>query len=157
MPPEGFASVIPPNDAQDVASVLLVNGHADETHMYRDYLESAPAGYAVDICDPAGALDRAEATVPAVIVTDLVLSRPVGGGLELIRSLRQNARTRDVAIVVITARTIPSDYDRAFEAGCDMLLPKPCLPEVLLAEVRRAIGLTRRRRFGRTATLEQCG
>jgi CheY-like chemotaxis protein len=138
-----------------VASVLLVNDQVDETQMYRDCLESAFAGYEVNTCDASDVLDHARAAGPDVIVTDLVLPRPVGGGLELIRGLRQSDYAGDVAIVVITARTGQSDYDSAFEAGCDIFLPKPCLPEVLLAEIRRAAALARRRRFGRPAAPEQ--
>jgi DNA-binding response OmpR family regulator len=138
-----------------VAAVLLVNGDDGETETYRHCLEAAAAGYAVDICEFPDVVDRAGALAPDVIVTDLVVSRAAGGGLELIRSLRQNDRTREVTIIVITARTAPSDYDGAFEAGCDMFLPKPCHPEVLLAEVRRGAALTRRRRFGRTTTPQQ--
>jgi hypothetical protein len=73
MSPEGFASLVPPNYAQDVASVLLVNGDADEARMYRDCLESALADYVVDIRDFPNVVERAEATAPDVIVTDLAL------------------------------------------------------------------------------------
>jgi CheY-like chemotaxis protein len=152
---EDGASSVLPNSARDVASVLLVNGDTDGTRMFRDCLQSAAAGYAVHACDFSNVLDRAQATAPDVIVADVGLSRAGGGGLEFIRSLRQNDGMRDVAIVVIAAR--PSDYDDAIEAGCDMLLPKLCLPEVLLAEVRRATALTRRRRFARSTTPEQSG
>jgi DNA-binding response OmpR family regulator len=152
---EEIASSVQPSSAQNVVAVLLVNGDDGETETYRHCLEAPAAGYAVAICDFPDVLDRAGASAPDVIVTDLVLSRAAGGVLELIRSLRQNDRTREVAIIVITARTAPSDYDAAFEAGCDMFLPKPCYPEVLLAEVRRGAALTSRRRFGRTMSPQQ--
>ena len=138
-----------------MASVLLVDGHADETQMYRDCLEAAGLGFSIQICEPEDACDCAAATPPDVVVTDLVL--PFSDGVQLIRGLRRNSRTESVGIVVITARTEPSDFDRALEAGCDFFLRKPCPPEVLLAEIKRAVALTRRRQFERRTDPAQSG
>jgi len=58
-------------------------------------------------------------------------------GLELIRQLRADARTRHSTIVVVSGRVSPADRAVAERAGCDVFLPKPCLPDTLLSEVRR--------------------
>jgi hypothetical protein len=50
MRPDDNPLLIRPHSAHDVP-VLLVNGDDDETQMCRHWLESAAAGYAVDLCD----------------------------------------------------------------------------------------------------------
>ena len=60
-------------------------------------------------------------------------------GVELVRRLRQDERTKDKPLIVLTACTFEPDQSRAFSAGCDVFLPKPCLPELLLAEAERLI------------------
>ena len=56
----------------------------------------------------------------------------------LIRQLRADARTCGSTIIVVSGRVFPADRIGAERAGCDVFLPKPCLPQTLLSEVRRA-------------------
>ena len=59
--------------------------------------------------------------------------------IELVRRLRDDERTKSKPLIVLTACTFEPDQSRAFAAGCDVFLPKPCLPEVLLQEARRLL------------------
>jgi two-component system cell cycle response regulator len=65
-------------------------------------------------------------------------------GLELIRRLRRDPRTRHVTIIVISRHVFPSDRAAAMSAGCDVFLPKPCLPEALVTEIKRRRSETER-------------
>jgi CheY-like chemotaxis protein len=67
-------------------------------------------------------------------------------GIELVRRLRDDERTKSKPLIVLTACTFEPDQSRAFAAGCDVFLPKPCLPELLLKEARRLIEHSRRLR-----------
>src|SRR5437879_9516790 len=89
----------------------------------------------VILCDAAKAFDTAIATRARVIVVDLTMTNE---GLELVRQLRADARTRHSTIIAISGRVFPADRAVAERAGCDVFLPKPFLPETLLTEVRRA-------------------
>src|SRR5262245_28016993 len=60
---------------------------------------------------------------PSAILMDLQL--PGMDGLELTRQLRADTRTRDAAIVALTAYAMKSDAQRAFDAGCDGYIAKP--------------------------------
>jgi CheY-like chemotaxis protein len=73
-----------------------------------------------------------------VVVTGLRLPGNVDG-IELIARLRRRRRTRLTPIIVLTASALQGERDRATKAGCDAFLPKPCLPEELLREVRRLV------------------
>jgi CheY-like chemotaxis protein len=75
---------------------------------------------------------------PLAIIMDLAM--PVMDGLEATRRLKQDARTADVPVVMVTAYDA-APYRRAAEdVGCAGFLAKPVDPEVLLAELRRVLG-----------------
>ena len=103
--------------------------------MYADYLRNN--GFSVT------EVDSTDAGLSAAPAADLVITGVrVGGsfdGIELVRRLRDDDRTRGKPLIVLTACTFEPDQARAFAAGCDVFLPKPCLPELLLAEARRLI------------------
>jgi CheY-like chemotaxis protein len=78
---------------------------------------------------------------PDVVVADVML--PGITGLDLTRRLRDDNRTKDAAIIVLTGRTFGSDEQQVAAAGCDRFLLKPCLPDERTSEIRDV--LTRRR------------
>jgi two-component system cell cycle response regulator DivK len=73
-----------------------------------------------------------------IIITGILLSGPFDG-IELVRRLRSPGRANGRPIIVLTACAWQSDRARAQEAGCDVFLSKPCLPDELLREVRRML------------------
>ena len=80
---------------------------------------------------------------PDVIVTDLMLFGSTFEGSILTRQVRENARTHDVPVIVVTGRTRPADRDEATRAGCDLFLTKPCLPDELAAHIRQLVSSRR--------------
>jgi CheY-like chemotaxis protein len=50
-------------------------------------------------------------------------------------------RTRAIPIIALTGDTKEEDLKLARNAGCDQLLLKPCLPEVVCTQVRRLLRL----------------
>lgn len=84
------------------------------------------------------ALEKAIEGLPDLVLTDIAV--PGIDGIELCRQLRANQRTRGVPVLAVTGygdREYPS---RAFSAGVDQVLLKPCDAEVLVREARRLIG-----------------
>ena len=73
-----------------------------------------------------------------IVITGINLDDPMDG-VELVSGLRQDAGTRSTPIVVLTACAWPEDRERAEGAGCDLFLPKPCLPNDLLGEVQQLL------------------
>src|SRR5919107_3851051 len=68
---------------------------------------------------------------PAAVVMDLAM--PVMDGLEATRRLKQDPRTADVPIVMVTAHTSPEHRRAAEDAGCAAFLHKPTDFEDLIA------------------------
>ena len=70
---------------------------------------------------------------PDVIVMDL--SMPRLNGVAAIQRLKEHSRTSKVPIVVLTGRVLRTNEQEAREAGADVFLTKPCLPD----EIERVI------------------
>ena len=82
-------------------------------------------------------LSRAARVKPDVIVADVC-----GAGitaLDITHRIRRDARTRDTGIIVLTGSALGGINARAEAAGCDRVLVKPCLPDVLALEIRSVL------------------
>ncbi len=71
---------------------------------------------------------------PDLILLDIMMPRI--SGFEVCKRLRADPRTRDLAVLMVTALDQPSDIERAVEAGTDDFLPKPINKLELLLRVR---------------------
>ena len=120
--------------------VLLVQPSRDDgLEMYTEFLRYH--GLAViPVSDTRDALMLAPQA--DIVVTGMNLDDPMDG-VELVSRLRHNDCTRSTPIIVLTACAWPKDRARAEGAGCDVFLPKPCLPNDLLGEVRQLLAATR--------------
>jgi DNA-binding response OmpR family regulator len=86
------------------------------------------------VSDGQAALDAASERTPAVAVLDV--SMPRMDGLETARRLRERDETREVPIMLLTARVTEADRERGRVAGVDAQLDKPFSPAVLAERVR---------------------
>ena len=127
--------------------VLLVQPERDDRDMYAEYLSRRGL---TPICVQEGLLALRLARDADAIVTDLLLPGPVDG-YALIEKLRSDAYASHKPIVVLTVCAWVQDEARARHAGCDAFLSKPCLPSVLLRELRRLLRRTSAERSGRNA------
>ncbi|MBX3248451.1 MAG: response regulator [Myxococcales bacterium] len=83
--------------------------------------------------DGAEALAAARAEAPDVVVTDIAMPRMTG--LELCRALRADPELRDLPIVMVTARSEPTEVLEGFDAGADDYVLKPFHGRELLARL----------------------
>jgi len=79
-------------------------------------------------------LRKAQALLPDVVILDLML--PGLGGLEVCRELRAGERTRDLPILMLTARAEETDQVVGFSMGADDYVTKPFSTKVLLQRVK---------------------
>ncbi len=112
--------------------ILIVDDFKDDREMYGHYLTRC--GFQVSLAsDGQEAVDKALQLHPDLILMDLWL--PQVGGWEAIRQLKATERTKDIPIVVLTARAFVS----AAAVGSEGCLIKPCQPDDLLVEVVRVL------------------
>jgi two-component system phosphate regulon response regulator PhoB len=79
------------------------------------------------------ALKVVETQLPDLILLDLML--PGLDGLRVCHSLKVNPRTKNIPIVMITAKSEESDVVRGLNMGADDYITKPFSPKVLVARV----------------------
>jgi len=85
----------------------------------------------------------AQANVPDLILLDLML--PGKSGLDICRDLKTTAATRNVPVIMITAKSEETDQLIGFATGADDYVTKPFSVKVLIQRVRREL---RRREKG---------
>lgn len=97
------------------------------------------AGFEVSlVTDGAEALAQATAAVPDVMVLDVML--PVMDGYEVLRTLRADAKTAALPVVVLTAKGQREDRDAALRNGADLFITKPFSDAEIVAAVRQLSG-----------------
>jgi two-component system, OmpR family, phosphate regulon response regulator PhoB len=112
--------------------VLVVDDEPDIVALVAYHL--AKAGYRVATASSGtDALDSARRERPSLIVLDLML--PGMSGYEVLEQLRANDATRDVAVLMLTARREEGDRIRGLSLGADDYLTKPFSPQELVLRV----------------------
>jgi two-component system, cell cycle response regulator DivK len=118
--------------------ILVVDDYADNREMYSAYLKYQGLDV-VEAANGAEALERAFERPPDLVVMDLSL--PGVDGWQATRTLKGDARTKNIPVIAVTGHALAGAPEQAAEAGCDGFLTKPCLPEDLLREIERMLGL----------------
>ena len=113
--------------------ILVVEDEAPLLTLLRYNLEKQ--GFRVEeAADGQEALLRVAETKPDLILLDWML--PALSGLEVCRQIRRRPATRDLPIIMVTARTEDQDAVRALDMGADDYIAKPYAMEALLARIR---------------------
>jgi two-component system, OmpR family, phosphate regulon response regulator PhoB len=93
------------------------------------------AGYEViTAADGEEALTLATTRLPDLVVLDMMM--PKATGLEVTRSLRGQDETKDIPVILLTARAQEADVARGIEAGADDYVKKPFSPQDLQLRVQ---------------------
>ena len=92
---------------------------------------------AVEACDIEQALTKIHEPYPDLILLDWML--PGGTGVKLAKKLKQGEYTRNIPIIMLTARSDEDDKVAGFEAGIDDYITKPFSPKELIARIKAVI------------------
>lgn len=108
-------------DEGDKPKVLIV----DDNHEMVEFLSTALASSYITIKSYSGeqALELIKSEIPDIIITDQMM--PGMDGMELCRRLRHNHTTKNIPIIMLTAK---DDYEtelKGIENGADVFMPKP--------------------------------
>ena len=113
--------------------VMIVEDEIALITMLRYNLEKE--GFRVaEAADGEEALSLIEENRPDLILLDWML--PTMSGIEVCRQLRRKPATRDVPVIMLTARGEESDKIRGLNTGADDYLTKPFSMSELIARVR---------------------
>jgi two-component system phosphate regulon response regulator PhoB len=116
--------------------ILLVEDEAAIREMTTMALERA--GFGVVAAEDASSAERLLSDgLPDLILLDWML--PGGSGIELARRLRRDEYTREVPIIMLTARSEEEDRIRGLDSGADDYVTKPFSPRELIARIKAVI------------------
>ena len=115
------------------APVVIVDSNRDGLEMYvtalaLEGIEAAPATSARE------ALDVIRRTKPRAVVTELRM--PGAHGAELVKRVRT---AQPQAYIVGLSTSGPHEALEARDAGCDLVLTVPCLPDTLVKHLQHAL------------------
>jgi type II secretory ATPase GspE/PulE/Tfp pilus assembly ATPase PilB-like protein/CheY-like chemotaxis protein len=119
------------------AMVLLVDDEDQLRRVMKDLLERQ--GYTVvEARDGAQALDEVDRHAPDIVILDLNL--PGVDGYSVLSQLRSRPATRQIPIIVLTAKGDEDNEVRVLELGADDFLTKPFRAKALAARLESALG-----------------
>jgi DNA-binding response OmpR family regulator len=119
--------------AREAPLVLVADDEDDIRSLVSFRLKRA--GYEViTAADGEEALLLATTRLPDLVVLDMMM--PKATGLEVTRSMREQSTTKDIPIILLTARAQEADVARGFDAGADDYVKKPFSPQDLQARVQ---------------------
>jgi DNA-binding response OmpR family regulator len=109
-----------PDTAEMFAEMMRLSGH----HVLKSYGGT-----------PAIALISHE--LPDVVVLDVMM--PDLSGLEVLRFIRRDPRLEQIPVIVVSAKSLPSDIKDGLDAGANIYLTKPVAFQDLNTAVRQVI------------------
>ena len=120
----------------DKPTILLIEDFDDAREMYADYLKFS--GFLVLTApDAKSGIELAEARQPDLILMDAGL--PGMTGWEACSSLKASPTTRAIPVIMLTGHVFGGSRKQSIQVGAEGFLAKPCLPDDLVREIRRAL------------------
>ena len=115
------------------AKILIVEDEADireliHFHLFKEKYEVILAE------DGERALNLIELEKPDLVLLDIML--PIIDGIEVCKRMRANKSSKDIPVIMITAKGTEEDIVSGLELGADDYITKPFSPKVLLARVK---------------------
>jgi len=115
-------------------TILVVEDDPVLRALIKEHLEDAGTYRVLEAPSAASALEQLGSLRPDLVILDLVL--PDRSGYEVCEHIRNEPRTRDVPVLVVSARLLPSHRAQAEEAGASAFMPKPYAKRELLKHLK---------------------
>ena len=114
------------------STILIVDDEASIRQMLRMALESQ--GFLVDEANSAKtAQEKLDQELPSLLLLDWMM--PGTSGVELTRRLRNNDKTKQIPIIMLTAKDGDDNSINALDTGADDFISKPFSPKALIARI----------------------
>lgn len=131
--PAAAAIVNPPTQTTGRLRVLIIEDERDLVDGLVYNLQRE--GYDTIVAhDGQEGLRKAQTLLPDLILLDIML--PSLSGTEVIRELRGGERTREIPIIILSARAEETDQVVGFSLGADDYVTKPFSPRVLIQRIK---------------------
>lgn len=108
--------------SDDLKTVIVVEDEPDAAELFAEMMRvSGFRVFKTYSSTPAISLINKEQ--PDVVILDIMM--PDISGLEVLRFMRRDPQLKDIPVIVVSARSMPSDIKEGLEAGATIYLTKP--------------------------------
>ncbi len=122
-----------------MSKVLIIEDDRDIAELVEFNLKEEH--FHVEVCDNGkSGLQRVKETIPDLVVLDLML--PDLGGLEICKAMKQDPKTKNTPVLILTAKGSEVDRVVGLELGADDYLTKPFSPRELALRVKAILKRT---------------
>jgi two-component system, OmpR family, phosphate regulon response regulator PhoB len=120
---------VPTTNVQMARTIIVVEDHAPVRELYAEALRGA-GWRVIERSSAQGLLTLIRYEAADAVVMDWTL--PGKSGLEALRAIKRDPRTRHVRVILLTAHSASSLREAALAAGAELFLEKPLRPDALL-------------------------
>lgn len=125
-------------DEPKIPAVLVVDDNQENLELLQAYLEDIECE-TVSARDGLEALDIISSNAPDLILLDVMM--PKMSGFEVCKRLKNDPKTSDIPIIMVTALNEFGDIERGIDSGTDDFISKPVNKLELLTRVRTMLKL----------------
>jgi len=119
-------------------TVLIIEDEEDAAELFSEMMRVS--GFRVlKTSKSVPAISMMTADKPDIVLLDIMM--PEISGLDILRQMRRDPNLSNIPVVVLTAKSMPSDIKNGMEAGASTYLTKPVGFNDLKDAVERALGL----------------
>src|ERR1700690_4024809 len=118
--------------------ILIADDNTPNVELLEAFLAEFDCDMAVAV-DGRDTLEKVEAFKPDLILLDIMM--PKLSGFEVCRKLKQDPKTKDIMVLMVTALNELGDIERAVDSGTDDFLSKPVNKLELLKRVENMLRL----------------
>ena len=126
------------NGTKGEPSVLVVDDNQQNLELLLAYLEDVDCK-TLSANDGAEALEVVKASSPDLILLDVMM--PKMSGFEVCRRIKNDPKTTDIPVIMVTALNELGDIERAINSGTDDFLSKPINKWELVTRVKTMLKL----------------
>jgi twitching motility two-component system response regulator PilH len=119
-----------------LANIMIVDDQRTDRELIGKVVIAA-GHQPIYVDDGANALDEATKSKPALILMDVVM--PGMNGFNACRSLKQNAATSSIPVVLVTSKSAETDKFWGKKQGADDHVVKPFTPDVIRSVIDRFV------------------
>ncbi len=116
--------------------ILIADDRSEVVELVKVTLEGE--GYrTIDASDGSEALEKIRLEKPDLILLDIVM--PKMDGFEVLSEIRKDPKTKDIPIIMLTAKGQKSDQEKGKELGATGYIIKPFSPSILLRRIEEIL------------------
>ncbi|NQT01566.1 MAG: response regulator [Planctomycetes bacterium] len=119
-------------------TVLVVDDNQQNLELLQVYLEDVDC-QSISACDGTEALEIIAKEPPDLILLDVMM--PKMSGFEVCRRIKNDPKTSDIPVIMVTALNEFGDIERAIDSGTDDFLSKPVNKLELLTRIKTMLKL----------------